>query len=67
MIQTAEDIRLLNEKISYSSAFITRINDELSKVIVGQQYMVERLLIGLLRCLQSRVNGLNNPLLMVLK
>ncbi len=48
MLQTAEDIRLLNEKISYSAGFVTRINDELSKVIVGQQGMIERLLIGLL-------------------
>ncbi len=48
MLQTAEDIRLLNEKISHSSSFITRINDELGKVIVGQHYMIERLLIGLL-------------------
>ncbi len=48
MLQTAEDIRLLNEKISHSSAFVTRINDELGKVIVGQQTMIERLLIGLL-------------------
>ena len=48
MLQTAEDIRLLNEKISYSSAFVSRINDELGKVIVGQQTMIERLLIGLL-------------------
>ncbi|RYY50645.1 MAG: MoxR family ATPase [Chitinophagaceae bacterium] len=48
MLQTAEDIRLLNDKISHSSGFVTRINDELSKVIVGQQTMIERLLIGLL-------------------
>ncbi len=48
MLQTAEDIRLLNEKISHSAGFVTRINDELSKVIVGQQTMIERLLIGLL-------------------
>jgi MoxR-like ATPase len=48
MLQTAEDIRLLNEKINHASGFITRVNDELSKVIVGQQEMVERLLIGLL-------------------
>lgn len=48
MVQTAEDIRLLNEKINHSCGFITRINDELSKVIVGQETMVERLLIGLL-------------------
>ncbi len=48
MLQTAEDIRLLNDKIGHSSGFITRINDELGKVIVGQQGMIERLLIGLL-------------------
>lgn len=48
MLQTAEDIRLLNEKIGHSSAFINKINDELGKVIVGQQIMIERLLIGLL-------------------
>jgi MoxR-like ATPase len=48
MLQTAEDIRLLNEKINHAAGFVTRINDELSKVIVGQHGMIERLLIGLL-------------------
>lgn len=48
MLQTAEDIRLLNEKIGYSASFLDRINTEISKVIVGQAHMVERLLIGLL-------------------
>ena len=48
MLQTAEDIRLMNEKISHAAGFVTRINSELSKVIVGQNTMVERLLIGLL-------------------
>ena len=48
MIQTAEDIRLLNEKINHSATFIDRIHAEIGKVIVGQQHMVERLLIGLL-------------------
>lgn len=48
MTQTSEDIRLLNEKISHAAGFVTRINDELGKVIVGQQNMIERLLIGLL-------------------
>jgi MoxR-like ATPase len=48
MLPTSEDIRLLNEKIQHAAGFVTRINDELGKVIVGQQYMVERLLIGLL-------------------
>ena len=48
MLQTAEDIRLLNEKIGHAAGFVTRINDELSKVIVGQHGMIERLMIGLL-------------------
>jgi MoxR-like ATPase len=48
MLQTAEDIRLLNEKIKDAGGFVNRINDELSKTIVGQQGMIERLLIGLL-------------------
>jgi MoxR-like ATPase len=48
MLQTAEDIRLLNDKINHAAGFVTRINDELGKVIVGQQTMIERLLIGLL-------------------
>jgi MoxR-like ATPase len=47
-MQTAEDIQQLNEKIAYQSGFIDRLKTELSKVLVGQQYMVDRLLIGLL-------------------
>ncbi len=48
MLQTAEDIRLLNERITHSAAFIDKIQAELSKAIVGQHHMIERLLIGLL-------------------
>lgn len=48
MLQTAEDIRQLNDRISQASGFVTRINDEVGKVIVGQQNMIEKLLIGLL-------------------
>lgn len=48
MLQTAEDIRLLNEQIGHSATFIDKITSEISKVIVGQAQMVERLLIGLL-------------------
>jgi MoxR-like ATPase len=48
MLQTAEDIRLLNEKINHSASFIDKIHTEIGKVIVGQNHMVERLLIGLL-------------------
>lgn len=47
-MQTAEDIRQLNEKISYAAGFVDKIKSELSKVIVGQHYMVDRLMIGLL-------------------
>ncbi len=42
------DIRLINEKIQEQSAFIDLLMTELDKVIIGQKYMVERLLIGLL-------------------
>jgi MoxR-like ATPase len=48
MENTSTDIRQLNEKIHQASAFVDLLNLELSKVIVGQRYMVERLLIGLL-------------------
>jgi len=48
MLQTAEDIRLLNEKINHSATFIDKIHAEIGKIIVGQNHMIERLLIGLL-------------------
>ncbi|SHM58869.1 MoxR family ATPase [Chitinophaga sp. CF418] len=47
-MENTSDIRQLNEKIHQASAFVDLLNLELSKVIVGQRYMVERLLIGLL-------------------
>lgn len=48
MLQTAEDIRLLNEKINHSASIIDKIHAEIGKIIIGQNHMVERLLIGLL-------------------
>lgn len=42
------DIREINEKIERESAFIELLNLELDKVIIGQRYMLDRLLIGLL-------------------
>ncbi|MCK6613401.1 MAG: MoxR family ATPase [Ignavibacteriales bacterium] len=42
------DISALNEKIRNESAFVDLLSNEISKVIVGQKVMVERLLIGLL-------------------
>ena len=47
-MHTAEDIKLLNEKIQYAATFVDKLHAELSKVIVGQLYMVDRLMIGLL-------------------
>ncbi len=42
------DIKALNERIQQESAFVDLIMMEMNKVIIGQQHMVERLLIGLL-------------------
>src|SRR5450432_2127595 len=42
------DARELNEMVARESAFVDRITAEVGKVIVGQAYMVERILIGLL-------------------
>ena len=42
------DIKALNDKIERESSFVDLVSLEMSKVIVGQKYMVERLLIGLL-------------------
>src|SRR5450631_3134384 len=48
MLYTAEDIRQLNNKIQYQAAFVDRLRDEVGRVIIGQHYMLDRLLIGLL-------------------
>jgi MoxR-like ATPase len=42
------DISALNERIKEESAFIDLLMHEISKVIVGQKAMVERLMVGLL-------------------
>jgi len=42
------DIKAINEKIVKESEFVEKIIKEVGKVIVGQTYMIERLLIGLL-------------------
>lgn len=42
------DIKELNERIQKESAFVDLIQMEMEKVIVGQKYMIERLMIGLL-------------------
>lgn len=48
MLKTAEDIRKLNEKITHDGRFVDKLKEEIGNVIVGQQNMLDRLLIGLL-------------------
>jgi len=47
MVST-KDIREINEKVKQESVFVVQLTNEISRVIVGQQYIVERMLIGLL-------------------
>ncbi len=42
------DIEALNQQIYIDSAFVEKLNEATAKVIVGQNYMIERLMIGLL-------------------
>lgn len=59
------DIKQLTEEIREKSAFVSELFNEIEKVIVGQRYMVERLLIGLLtrgHCLLEGVPGLAKTL-----
>ena len=42
------DVRALNELVAKESAFVDRLTNEVGKVIIGQQYMIERILVGLL-------------------
>ncbi|CAA7390024.1 MULTISPECIES: AAA family ATPase [Chryseobacterium] len=44
----AEDIRQLTEKIKEKNYLFTLLRQEINKVIIGQEYMIDRLLIGLL-------------------
>lgn len=46
--RTAEDIRQLNERVGYAGRFLDNLRNEVGKVIIGQSYMLDRLLIGLL-------------------
>ncbi|MEX0843887.1 MAG: MoxR family ATPase [Balneolaceae bacterium] len=48
MSEYAFDMEALTEKIEKDSAFIDDIRKELDKVIIGQRYMIDRLLVGLL-------------------
>jgi MoxR-like ATPase len=60
-----EDVKRVNELVEDKSVFVDRISEEIGKVVVGQSYMVERILIGLLcggHCLIEGVPGLAKTL-----
>jgi MoxR-like ATPase len=64
-MQASLDVKAINALVEQESAFVDNIVAEVGKVIVGQRYMVERMLIGLLcngHCLIEGVPGLAKTL-----
>jgi MoxR-like ATPase len=56
-----DEVKAVNELVERESAFIDKITEEVGKRIVGQHYMIERMLIGLIcggHCLIEGVPGL---------
>lgn len=47
-LHQAEDIRQLTEKVREQNYFFSLLKQEINKTIIGQEYMVDRLLVGLL-------------------
>lgn len=47
-LHQAEDIRQLTEKVREQNYYFTLLKQEINKAIIGQEYMVDRLLVGLL-------------------
>src|SRR5687768_10830143 len=47
-MSAAFDVKAVNDLVVAESAFVEKITAEVGKVIIGQRYMVERILIGLL-------------------
>ncbi len=62
---TKVDVNQLAEEVAHAGAFLDKVVAEVGKVVVGQQQMVERVLIGLLtggHCLIEGVPGLAKTL-----
>ncbi len=47
-LHQAEDIRQLTERVREQNYFFTLLKQEINKAIIGQDYMIDRLMIGLL-------------------
>ena len=43
-----QDVSAVNDQVKEASAFVYKLREEMGKVIVGQRYVVDRLLVGLL-------------------
>ncbi|MFH1282830.1 MAG: MoxR family ATPase [bacterium] len=43
-----QDIKVINEKVKQESVFVQQVFTEIKKVIIGQDYLLERLLVGIL-------------------
>ncbi|HQE77287.1 MAG TPA: AAA family ATPase, partial [Candidatus Hydrogenedentes bacterium] len=44
----APSVEAIRKEVEAQSKFVARLRDRMARVIVGQQYMVDRLLVGLL-------------------
>jgi MoxR-like ATPase len=65
-MQASQDVKAINALVEQESGFVDNIIGEVAKVIIGQRYMVERLMIGLLcngHCLIEGVPGLAKTLM----
>ena len=51
----SDGITAINEKVKKESAFVNSLKTEIEKVIVGQKYLIERLLVGLLEIGRAHV------------
>ncbi len=47
-LHQAEDIKLLMEKVQQQNMYFSLLKQEINRAIIGQEYMIDRLLIGLL-------------------
>ncbi len=64
-MEASSDVKAINELVERESVFVEEIMAEVGKVIIGQKYMVERIIIGLLcggHCLIEGVPGLAKTL-----
>ncbi len=64
-MHASQDVKAINELVERESAIVANLTGEIGKVVIGQTYMVERILIGLLcggHCLIEGVPGLAKTL-----